>query len=317
MHDARWIALAALTAGISCGARTPLYDPPLDGVGSGSDPGGRGARDDNNTTTGRDDSQSGQSNSTTGTTTGTTTGGSSGSGTSSAAGGSSGTGGSSTSSGAAGTNTTTTGGSGGSSSVGCPSWSVNGELIDDMNDGNRFIPSVNGRTGAWTVYHDETPAPMHPDVTDPFTMDATGDPCRMRAAHVYGGPFSVWGAGFGFGLGNPYNAKAYSGIGFWGRSGGSPMSAQIAFPDKDTALNGGLCDPSLNGGNGCYDHYSARRAFSADWQRYEVRFVELQQLGFGRLGMGFDPTTLFEVQFLIAQNAKFDVWIDDVVFLTR
>jgi hypothetical protein len=73
----------------------------------------------------------------------------------------------------------------------------------------------------------------------------------------------------------------------------------------------------LNGGNSCYDHYSARRPLSGAWQWYEVRFAEIQQLGFGRRGQGFDPTTLYEVQFLIAQNAKFDVWIDDVVFLTR
>ena len=39
-----------------------------------------------------------------------------------------------------------------------------------MNDGNRFIPSINGRAGAWTVYHDDTPmVSMHPDFNEPFT----------------------------------------------------------------------------------------------------------------------------------------------------
>jgi hypothetical protein len=312
MHSARWTALVALMVGISCGGRTPLYtseDTGFDGPAGGPARGDRGSCDPN---TCRGNSQNGPDDQMMGTGTGP----SFGSGGSSAPGGGFGTAGSSTSSGGSGTTSTGPGGPGGSPGVACPNPSVVGtELIDDMNDGNRFIPSINGRSGAWTVYHDETPAPMHPDIAQPFAMEQSGDPCRMLAAHVYGGPFSVWGAGFGFGLGSPYNAKGYAGIGFWARFAGPPVSVQVAFPDKDTELAGGLCDPSLNGGNSCYDHYSARRSMTGQWQWYEVRFAELQQLGFGRRGQAFDPTTLFEVQFLIPQNAKFDVWIDDVVFL--
>ena len=74
-------------------------------------------------------------------------------------------------------------------------------------------------------------------------MDKTGDDCRILAAHVYGGPFTVWGAGFGVGLGNPYNASGYNGISFWARSA-VPLTLQIAFPDKDTAVAGGLAIPA-------------------------------------------------------------------------
>ena len=163
------------------------------------------------------------------------------------------------------------------------------DMIDDMNDGNRFIPSINGRVGAWTAYHDDTPmVSMHPDFNDPFLMEKTGDDCRILAAHVYGGPFTVWGAGFGVGLGNPYNASGYYGIGFWARSA-VPLTLQIAFPDKDTAVAGGLCDPGSTGSNGCYDHYSARRPVGPQWQRIEITYGELTQLGFGRRGQGFDP----------------------------
>ncbi len=315
MNEVRWMAGMALATAISCGGRTPLSTGDETGFQGPADP-GHGSGDDD---MGRGNSQRGPSGSST-TTTGTGMGGpSSGVGGSMPTGGFPGTGGSSTSgtgTGTAGTSSTGPGSAGGSTGVACAT-AAGTELIDDMNDGNRFIPSINGRTGAWTVYHDETPAPIHPDITDPFNMDPTGDPCRLSAARVFGGPFSVWGAGFGFGLGNPYDAKAYTGVAFWGRSGGPPTGLQIAFPDRDTALNGGLCDPSLNGGNGCYDHYSARRPLSPQWQRYEIRFTELVQLGFGRHGQSFDPSSLFEIQFLIPQNTKFDVWIDDVSFLTR
>ena len=131
---------------------------------------------------------------------------------------------------------------------------------------------------------------------------------------MYGGPFTVWGAGFGVGLGNPYNASGYYGISFWARSA-VPLTLQIAFPDKDTAVAGGLCDPGSTGSNGCYDHYSARRPIGAQWQKIDITYDELSQLGFGRRGKGFDPSTLFEIQFLIPRGAKFDVWVDDVALL--
>jgi len=306
MHAARSTALLALATCVSCGARTPLYagdDLSTDGLPNGSTTGGRSSGDRD--MGGRGD-PGGRDDRMTGSGTGGPTGGTAGS---SIAGG-----GSTTTTGAGGTTTTGPGDPGGPTGLPCGRTSIE-DMIDDMNDGNRFIPSVNGRVGAWTVYHDDTPmVSMHPDFNDPFKMESTGYPCRLLAAHVYGGPFTVWGAGFGFGLGNPYDASGHYGITFWARSA-LPMTLQIAFPDQDTAVAGGLCDPGSTGSNGCYDHYSARRPIGAQWQKINVTFSELSQLGFGRRGKGFDPSTLYEIQFLIPRGAKFDVWVDDDALL--
>ncbi len=217
--------------------------------------------------------------------------------------------------------TSATGGGGAAGSGGttsCLGLAPNEELIDDMNDGDRFIPQVNGRAGAWADSDDGTPgATMFPDPAGPFTMTDTGDACRKYAAYVHGGPFVDQGAYFRFGLGSPYNASAYTGISFWAKiDSGTSSGLRIAFPDKDTQPDGGLCQANVTSGpTQCYDHYGKRITnIATGWAKYFVDFSSLSQDGWGRLGAGFDPATLYEVQFQIPVDAKFGIWIDDVAF---
>ena len=209
---------------------------------------------------------------------------------------------------------TGTAGSGGTAGTTCPGLASNEELIDDMNDGDRFIPQVNGRAGAWKDQGDGTSSStMFPDPDGPFTMTNTGDACRKYAAYVYGGPFVDGNPVFFFGIGGPYNASKYNGISFWAKiDSGTTSGLRVAFPDKDTQIDGALCQASGTGTNLCWDHYGKRINLTTTWTKYSVSFSSLTQDGWGRAGAGFDPSTIYEVQFQIPVNTKFGIWIDDV-----
>jgi len=210
-----------------------------------------------------------------------------------------------------------TGGAGGTAgTTTCLGLAPNEELIDDMNDGDRFIPQVNGRAGAWKDSDDGTPgSTMFPNPAGPFTMTNTGDACRKYAVYTYGGPFVDTGATVGFGIGGPYDASKYDGISFWAKIDSGSYGLRVAFPDKDTQPDGGLCQAS-GGANQCYDHYGYRITnLTTAWTKYVVYFNSLSQDGWGRSGGGFDRSTIFEVQFQIPKDGTFGVWIDDVALV--
>jgi len=209
-------------------------------------------------------------------------------------------------------------GSGGTTgTMSCPlSLSPGETLIDDMNDGDRFIPQVDGRSGAWSdTGNNPTPGTtMFPDPTGTFTMTATGDGCPGYSVYVHGGPFVDSTALFLFGLGSPYNASAYSGFSFWAKidSGTSP-GLRVAFPDKDTQPDGAICQWTASADT-CFDHYGKRLILTTQWTKYTIPFNLLTQDGWGHQGTAFDPSTIYEVQFQIPVNSTFGIWIDDVAF---
>jgi hypothetical protein len=228
-----------------------------------------------------------------------------------------GRGGTAVSSTASGTGAAGSGGTAGTTS--CPGLASNEELIDDMNDGDRFIPQVNGRAGAWKDSDDGTlGSTMFPNPAGLFTMTDTGDACRKYAAYVYGGPFVDSGATFGFGIGSPYNASAYTGISFWAKiDNGTSPGLRVAFPDKDTQPDGGLCQAGVSGPTQCWDHYGYHMplpGLTTQWTRYTIAFSSLTQDGWGRLGAAFDPSTIYEVQFQIPVDGRFGIWVDTVAF---
>jgi hypothetical protein len=211
-------------------------------------------------------------------------------------------------------------GNGGTSgTTSCPlSFSLGETPIDDMDDGDRLIEQVDGRSGAWSDSHGGTAGPtMFPDPAGPFTMTATGDGCPGYSAYVHGGPFVDGMALFLFGLGSPYNASAYTGFSFWAKidSGTSP-GLRVAFPDKDTQPEGALCQWSA-ALNTCFDHYGIRMTLNTTWTKHSIDFSSLAQDGWGHLGAAFDPSTIYEVQFQIPINATFGIWIDDVAFTSN
>jgi len=214
------------------------------------------------------------------------------------------------------------GGSGGTAAGGaggavCPGLAINEVLIDDLNDGDRYIDSTDGRAGSWKVDYDETPGgTIYPDKVSGFTPTKTGDSCRQYAAYVKGSGFSDWGANMSFGLGSPYHAGRYTGISFWARNDpGTQHVIRVAFPDKDTDPKGNICKIDVPGPTACFDHYGYRITLSDVWTKYIIDFSQLTQDGWGLQGEFFDPESLYEVIFEIPENSIMSLWIDDVAFI--
>lgn len=199
---------------------------------------------------------------------------------------------------------------------GCAPLDAQEDLIDDLNDNDRFIPLLNGRFGAWRTAHDPTPgATMLPPPAGNFLPSDSGDRCRLLAVHVTGGPFALWGASVGFGLGAPYDAGAYRGIRFWVKADGTSSNLlRVGFPDRFSHPDGGICLPNATGGAGCYDHWGYRISLPTVWTQITVPFSSLRQDGWG-LRAPFAPSHLFEVTFQIPANAQFGIWIDDLTFI--
>lgn len=206
------------------------------------------------------------------------------------------------------------GGTGSGGSATCPATAGDEELIDDLNDGDRYLPRVNGRVGAWSDGNDHTPGgTMYPDPSTTFTPTDTGDACWQYAVYVKGTGFTDGGANFWFGLGAPYDASKYSGISFWAKSDAGTQNLRALFPDKDTDPDAGLCKTAGNT-NQCYDHYGFRMTIAPGWNRYTVSFKNLTQDGWGRQGTAFDPSSLFQIFFQFPANATFALWLDNIAF---
>jgi hypothetical protein len=185
------------------------------------------------------------------------------------------------------------------------------DLIDDLNDGDRWILPGRGRYGEWKVGNDGTPGGvMSPDPTQGFTPNNTGDACRKYAAYVKGYGFTSSGANLSVGLGSPYNASS-----FWARvDSGTTSVIRVAFPDKDTDLAGGICTTSP-GPTNCWDHFGTRMTFSTTWTKYSLTWSQLTQDGWGLLAKAFDSTSLYGIIFEIPENATFGLWIDNLALV--
>ena len=130
-----------------------------------------------------------------------------------------------------------------------------------------------------------------------------------------GSGFSDWGSDLRFGLGSPYDASRYTGISFWARiDSGTKNVVRVAFPDKDTNPDGGICKTGVTGPTACYDHYGLHINLTADWQKYTIPWNLLTQNGWGNAGIAFDPASLYGVTFEIPINSTFSIWIDNVAF---
>jgi hypothetical protein len=199
-------------------------------------------------------------------------------------------------------------------------------MIDDMEDNDGSILSVNGRVGAWYTYNDLTAAATQvPKQGDPFTMTAGGRDGTGYAANTHGGGFTVWGAGYGFNFKDPgdgdggslkstYDASAYSGITFWAKAGaGSDKGLRVNVSNKETDPAGAVCAPA----DKCSDHFGSPVTLTADWAKYTLPFAKMAQSGWGQSVAKFDVSTLYAVQFQVGKNTTFDISLDEVAFLPK
>jgi hypothetical protein len=120
----------------------------------------------------------------------------------------------------------------------------------------------------------------------------------------------------------PYDISAYSGIVFWGMSPES-NTVKVQISNNDTVPSGGKCGQSDASTAQCWDNFATYVTLSPTWQKFEVKFSNLQQDGWGYAvpSGSFDATTAHGITFEISgpQSATTapvtaDYWIDDIYF---
>jgi hypothetical protein len=196
-------------------------------------------------------------------------------------------------------------------------------LIDNMESMTGHVLDA-CRNGFWFTYNENADVgTQQPAVGAIFNPTAIVPPrgASTYAAHTSGGGHAY--AGLGFNLNSPpgvmipatYDASAYVGITFFAMGTGTVI---MVIPDKDTNPQGGVC---MTGDRAqCFDHFSSSRrpiVLTSAWQPYTVLFSDLVQQGFGYRAPAFDKSAIYAVQWLDnAAGAAFDIWIDDVSFIT-
>jgi hypothetical protein len=214
-------------------------------------------------------------------------------------------------------------------------------LIDDFEDGDSQLAPFGGRDGQWVTFNDgsgvETPAPGAPalpqvvDTSANEVLHLTGSGFGTAGRLLPSGVFS-YGAGVfanmvvdpTTGLGQPYNASSYSGVGFTFVMKTPPNAPVIlAFYVQTSATipieQGGTC--VFN----CYDGFGVAGQVPYDPNGFTLSVVipweVMHQTGYGTPAV-FDPTTFMSVNWLVsfADNGQplssnvFDLQIDDIAF---
>jgi hypothetical protein len=120
----------------------------------------------------------------------------------------------------------------------------------------------------------------------------------------------------------PYDVSAYHGVVFWGMSS-KANRVKVMFNNADTDPVAGRCGQSDASAVQCWDAFSKYVTLTDTWQRYEVKFKDLLQEGWGFAPANgkFDPTTIYSIGFQVngpqtdgAPTIEADYWIDDLYF---
>jgi hypothetical protein len=195
------------------------------------------------------------------------------------------------------------------------------ELIDDMEDGNNYIPAVAGRRGTWSVGNDATvgseQTPGNPFV---MTLIPNGRGQSVYAARTTGHGFTGWGAVMLVTLNQvsndpkqSYDASGFLGITFWAKVGADAAGTyKIRIADADTLPEGKVCS-----GTGCNDHHQILATWSTTWTKYTYLFADMHQEGWGTPQKPFDAAHIYDVEFQTSETQPFDFWIDDLAFVKK
>jgi len=187
-------------------------------------------------------------------------------------------------------------------------------LLEDFEHDDSWVLAADGRKGSWITYDDGTGKQSTPSRSGLFPSRIPGGRgASKQALHVSGGKFSDWGVTFGTELADAacYDASAYAGIELWAKG---PGEIRVGFQmiDVQDVKYGGFCQTD------CYDTHRKIIELTPVFQRYVVRWEELQQLFVAGPPLAFDARRVRFLEFNIAaKDTPFDVWIDDVSFLPR
>jgi hypothetical protein len=171
--------------------------------------------------------------------------------------------------------------------------------------------------------------------------------CGGRFAfHLQGGPFTDWGAAFGYSTHAAFDASQYRGLSFWARSGpGGQTELELGVADRHTdaeavrqAIEAGedvtpgvdVCrplpelgpnDPPLEDEQrtlqerrlDCGDGFKKLVQLTSEWQFFAVPFSEMRQGGWRFVAPSFDTSAIWSFSF-VQSRGYIDLWIDDVAW---
>lgn len=197
-------------------------------------------------------------------------------------------------------------------------------LIDDLEDGDGSAGVVLGQPNSWWIASDgvgtSTPPPDAVPPPEPIPGGRSGS---QRAMRVTGSGFTAWGADVSVGMtedgpkGPFMDASDFAGVRFWARVGETNQSpVRFQIQDRQTQPAGGLCDPTPESEERCYNGFGASlEPLDGEWRLYELPFSGLtQREGWGYQGDSVDVTGIRNVEWAFEPGLDFDLWIDDVSF---
>jgi hypothetical protein len=196
-------------------------------------------------------------------------------------------------------------------------------IIDDMEDGNALVRPIGDRNGGWWVTSDGSAGTIEPPSDMAPTPEVIpGKRCDSEhAIRMTGQGFTEWGAvlslGFRYTTENEtIDASTFTGVMFWARTGETHNSpVRVQFQDVNTRPEGGVCDPDTGSAEECYNGWGTELApLSTEWRLYKLDFSRMTQRDFGYRADAFETAAVYNIEWNVATNAVFDLWIDDVWF---
>lgn len=184
----------------------------------------------------------------------------------------------------------------------------NEPLIDDFEDHNPLIASFEGRVGLWALFRDSDSPGTFNTITP--SLLPKPNPKNRYALHVVGGEMLNWGAAIQFSF-QPacYDASAYSGVSLRAKGPGRIFVGMREMSVVSTSY-GGTCKSD------CYNTHQKKLDLARDWRSYVVPWSEMRQRGYGAKPL--DSTRVNGLSIVVqASDTPFDLWIDDVRFVTR
>ena len=195
-------------------------------------------------------------------------------------------------------------------------------LIDDQKGTSAGKGWLDGKTdagaftGTWFTYVGDVTSTVSPlPDAGPASIIAPstgGGGSSGFAAHMSGagGTLQTSSAGMGFNLinqGASFDASAFQGIVFWGRSGLDGGTTDIRFQVK-----------SANTSSFGFE-YGEDLSFSNDWTQFVVHFSDLTRPSWAPDDAGTpaftDEKALIGGQFQVGELVTYDIWVEDVSFI--
>jgi hypothetical protein len=183
-------------------------------------------------------------------------------------------------------------------------------LIDDLEDGDRFINAASGLSGSWYMVTDGTAGTLTPAAGSTL-MPTTPGSGSARSMHLQGQGFTGWGAGLAASLnalGCSYDGSKQTGVSFSAKgSSNNNMIVSLATRQTVPTSEHGSCTAN------CNDHFRITLPLTASWTPRQAAFTALRQAGWGTAAT-FQPGELMYVQFSFPANTTFDLYVDTLSF---